>query len=94
LNIQIKIVCAESYKTIIYSVKKIGNHFVVINSKKAFLGSSYYCDKCDKTYNNKDKYKFRTHNYVCKLCKKQHSEEEINKIYCKVYNRYFLQGGL
>lgn len=53
---------------------------------KAFLGSIYYCNKCDEPYNNKDHHKCSTHNDVCKLCKKaQHSQEEKNKIYCKRY---------
>lgn len=75
-------------KTKIYLYKN-RNHFDVINSTKAFLGSIYYCNKCDKPYNNRDKHKCSTHNDVCKLCRKaQHSEEEKNKIYCKDCNRY------
>jgi len=62
LNVQIKVICAESFNSIIYSgeeketkiyLYKNGNHFDVINSMKAFLGSIYYCNKCDKPYNNK-----------------------------------------
>jgi len=65
LNIQIKVVCAEIFSIIIYSgeerktkiyVYKNGNLFHVINSMKASLGSIYYCNNCDKAYNNKDKY--------------------------------------
>lgn len=60
LDIQIKVVCAENFKAIIYSgeekeikiyLYKNRNHFDVINSMKAFLGSGYYCDKCDEPYN-------------------------------------------
>ena len=73
-------VCAENFNTIIYSGKaketKIylyenGNHFDVINSTKAFLGSVYYCDNCDKPYNNKSGHECSTHPDVCKLCKKE-----------------------
>jgi len=62
LDIQIKVVCAENLNTLIYSreeketkiyLYKNGNHFDVINSMKAFLGSCYYCEKCDKPYANK-----------------------------------------
>jgi len=62
LDIQIRLVYAENFNTIIYSgeeketkiyLYKNDNHFDVISSMKAFLGSYYYCDKCDKSYNNK-----------------------------------------
>ena len=58
-----KVICAESFryylfwkrkKTKIYLHKNY-NHFDFINSIKAFLGSTYYCYKCDKPYNNKIK---------------------------------------
>ena len=50
MDIQIIVVCAESFNTIMYSGKetetknylyKYGNHFDVINSMKALLGSCY-----------------------------------------------------
>lgn len=98
LNIQIKVVCSENFNSVIYSGKekdtiiylyKKGNHFDVINSMKAFLGSVNYCDKCDSTYQNKDKHKCKKTPNVCNLCKKPaHSEDEKNKIYCEVCNRY------
>ena len=56
---------------------------------KAFLGSCYYCKKCDKPYNNKNKPRCNTHRDVCKLCAKSYySEEEENKIYWENCNRY------
>jgi hypothetical protein len=78
-NIQVKVVCAESLNSVIYSgeeretkvyLYKNGNHFDVINSMKAFLGSSYYCTRCDKPYNNKNKHRCSTRVEACKLCKK------------------------
>lgn len=66
LNIQIKIVAAECFNSIIYSglvkvyLYKNGNHFDTINSKTGFYGQSYYCEKCDKPYQNKDGYKCKT----------------------------------
>ena len=93
MDIQIIVVCAESFNTIMYSGKetetknylyKYGNHFDVINSMKDFLGSCYYCNKYDKLYNNKNRHRCSTRTDVCKLCAKSlHSEEEKNKIYCK-----------
>ena len=99
LNIQIKVVGAESFNTIIYSgeerepkiyLYENGNHFDVINSMKAFLGSCYYCKKCDESYNSKNRHKCSTYNDVCKFCKKfLHSKEKKNTIYCKNCNRYW-----
>jgi TusA-related sulfurtransferase len=66
LDIQIKVVCAEKFNSIIYSgeeretniyLYKQRNHFDIINSMKSFLGSIYYCDK---PYNNKNKHKCTT----------------------------------
>jgi hypothetical protein len=98
LNIQVKVVCAESLNSVIYSgeeretkiyLYKNGNYFDVINSMKAFLGSIYYCTKCDKPYNNKNKHRCSTRVEVCKLCTKPlHSEETKNKIFCENCNRY------
>ena len=84
LDIQIKVVCAENFNTIIYSGKeketkiylyKNRNHFDVINSMKAFLGCCYYCEKFDKPYNNKNRHRCSTsRNDLCHLCAKpQHS---------------------
>ena len=89
LDIQIKVVCAENFNTIIYSgeerktkiyLYKNGNHFDIINSMKAFLGSSYYCNKCDKPYNNKNRHKCKTtRTDGCKLCARPpHSQVEKN----------------
>ena len=76
LGIQVKVVGAENCNTIIYSgeeketkiyLYKNGNHFDVISSMKAFLGSCYYCDKCDKPYNNKNRHRCRCSRKVVKL---------------------------
>jgi hypothetical protein len=57
LSIQINIVCAENFNSIIYSgpendikiyLYKNYNHFDVINSMAAFFGSSHYCHTCKK----------------------------------------------
>lgn len=66
LNIQINIVCAQSHNKIIYKgvdkdikiyLFKRGNHFDVITKIKGFYGTSYYCNKCNTPYSNKDKHK-------------------------------------
>lgn len=97
LNIRIKIVCAENLNTIIYNGSKESNtvvylyknqnHFDVINSMKAFLGSVYYCEKCDKTYQNKNKHTCKNKR-VCIMCKSEEHKNINTKIYCKGCNRY------
>ena len=99
LNIQIKVVCVENFNTIIYSgeeretkiwLYKNGKHFDVINAMKAFLGCSYYCYKCDKPYNNKNRHQCRNaRTNFCKLCaRSSHSQTEKSKIYCENCDRY------
>jgi len=65
LNVEIKVVYAKIFKSIVYSgeeketkiyLYKNGKHFDVIDSMKAFLGSIYYCNECDKPCNNKNKH--------------------------------------
>ncbi|KAL4083555.1 hypothetical protein QTP88_028871 [Uroleucon formosanum] len=98
LDIQIIIVCAEHFNTVIYKgedkeikiyLYKNGNHFDVIWSMQGFYGSSYYCKKCDTSYNNKDKHKCVKDKNVCKLCmKSEHLSSTKNRIYCEDCNRY------
>ncbi|KAE9523026.1 hypothetical protein AGLY_016657, partial [Aphis glycines] len=77
LDIQINIICAENLNTLIYKgddkqtkiyLYKNGNHFDVIKSAKGFYGSSYYCEDCDKPYQNKDKHKCVEEYNICKMC--------------------------
>jgi hypothetical protein len=59
---------------------KNGNHFDTIGSMTAFYGQSYYCEKCDKPYQNKDKHKCKTKDKICIMCfKSNHKEEYIVK---------------
>ena len=69
MDIQIKVVCAESFNTIIYCgeeretkiyLYKPGNYFDVTNSMKALLRNCYYGNKCDKPYNNKNRHRCST----------------------------------
>jgi hypothetical protein len=98
LNIQIKVVAAECFNSIIYSgaekdvkvyLYKNGNHFDTISSMTAFYGQSYYCEKCDKPYQNKDKHKCKTKDKICIMCfKSNHKEDSAKRIYCEKCNRY------
>ncbi|KAE9530087.1 hypothetical protein AGLY_011549 [Aphis glycines] len=102
LDIQINIICAENLNTLIYKgddkqtkiyLYKNGNHFDVIKSAKGFYGSSYYCEDCDKPYQNKDKHKCVEEYNICKMCtyfgiRIEHSSSTKNRIYCEKCNRY------
>jgi hypothetical protein len=98
LNIQIKVVAAECFNSIIYSgnekdvkvyLYKNGNHFDTISSMTAFHGESYYCEKCDKPYQNKDGHKCKTKDKICVMCfKSNHKEDSSKRIYCEKCNRY------
>ena len=99
LDIQNKVVCAENFNTIIYSgeekatkiyLYKNGNHFEAINNMKAILGSCYYCDKCDRPYNNKNRHRCRTARTDVRIncARRQHSKDEKTKLYCEKCNRY------
>ena len=104
LNIQVKVVCAESFNTIIYSGKKKKLKKCIYTKQattlsslivwKLFLGSFYYCSKCNKPFDHKDKHKRSTNPDVCKLCAKPaHSKETKNNIYCKNCNHYCFKQG-
>ena len=87
INLNTIIYKGEDKETKIYLYKN-GNHFDVIKSAKGFYGSSYYCKKCDKPYQNKDKDKCIIDINVCKLCKKsEHLRSTKNRIYCEKCNR-------
>jgi hypothetical protein len=78
LGIQINVVCAENFNSIIHSgpIKEImiylykdKNHFDVIKNMTGFLGCVYYCHTHKKHYNNKDS---------CSECKKD--EQYIKRL--------------
>ncbi|XP_072377781.1 uncharacterized protein [Diabrotica undecimpunctata] len=97
LDVQIKIICAENFNTIIYEgpektakiyLYKNGNHFDVINNLKGLYGSRFYCAKCDTPYSH-----YRVHKCkkapLCTICK--HPEHDLttkSKVLCKDCNRY------
>lgn len=100
LKVQIKIICAENFNNIIYKGKKDckskiylykqGNHFDLINRLGAFYGSSYYCVKCDKPYQNKNQHVCKVPKKdVCNMCMKAaHEKATKDKTYCHNCNRY------
>ena len=53
------------------------NHYELITSMTAYLGYVYYCEKCDKGYNNKDGHR----------CKTEANEETKIKISKKLNKR-------
>lgn len=96
LNVQVKIICAENFNSVIYAgpekdiklcLYKNKNHFDVINNMAAFYGSHYYCHKCEKPYSRYHKCKKAP--AVCMLCKQpEHDIVSKNKIFCDGCNRY------
>ncbi|CAH1382855.1 unnamed protein product, partial [Tenebrio molitor] len=67
---------------------KNGTHFDTISSMTAFYGQSYYCEKCDKPYQNKDKHKCKTKDKICIMCFKSITKKTAKRIYCEKCNRY------
>jgi hypothetical protein len=72
LNIQIKVIAAECFNSIIYSgaekdvkvyLYKNGNHFNTISSMTAFYDQSYYCEKCNRYCFNQEC--LQNHSEVC-----------------------------
>ncbi|KAK7590294.1 hypothetical protein V9T40_001907 [Parthenolecanium corni] len=100
LKVQVKIICAENFNNIIYKGRKEcktklylykqGNHYDVITKMGAFYGASYYCEKCDKVFQNKDQHRCKkTVGQVCNMCMKaEHPKYKKDKIFCHVCNRY------
>ena len=104
LDIQINIICAENFNSIIHSgtdkdkkiyLYKNKNHFDVINSMAAFFGSSYYCHYCKTSYNTKDKHKCKIEKkeYRCNVCNGEKHPENVIKNpdwkYCSDCFRWF-----
>lgn len=98
INIQIIVICAENFNSVIYKgpekdikvyLYKNGNHFDTITKMAAFYGSSYYCHKCNKTYNNKNQHKCKIDRSLCNLCfHEEHAKKSKNRIFCNDCNRY------
>lgn len=97
LDVQIKIICAESFNTIIYegpdkSIKlylyKNKSHFDVINNLKGFYAAHFYCERCDTPYQNKNGHRCKKAP-LCTVCKKaKHDICTRDKILCNKCNRF------
>jgi hypothetical protein len=64
-NLSKSVHTGENSQILTVSNKKVylyknGNHFDTINSMTGLYGQSYYCEKCDKPYQNKDGHKCKT----------------------------------
>ena len=85
-----------TYKRLIYLYLSRENHYDVITSMAGLLGSSYFCQKCDTRYNNKNghrkcKGKDNSSNVLktCTVCmQNNHTDEEMNMTLCRECNRY------
>lgn len=92
---QIHIVSKESFNAIVYqgpeAEKKIylyhhDNHYDVITTMPGFLNRSYFCQKCQKGYDHKEKH---ICNEPCYLCHKCHEDQSEYWQYCSTCNRHF-----
>ena len=98
LGIEINIVHAEQFNSIIYTANKASkdkiyllntsNHFDVIKSLTAFYDSPYYCHECKKAYTKRDKYKCPS---KCLSCFTYAKERKCDgkEIVCQKCNRKF-----
>lgn len=61
------------------------DHFDVITKRPAFLGRNYYCTKCNKGYDHKERH---VCNNVCHYCFKIHEDSVKDWKFCKDCNRH------
>ena len=98
LGIEINIIDAEQFNSIIYTVNKgsedkiyllkTRNHFDVIKSLTAFYDTPYYCHECKKAYTKRDKHKCPSKCLSCFTYTKD-TKCEGKEIICKKCNRKF-----
>ncbi|CAC5393603.1 unnamed protein product [Mytilus coruscus] len=92
---QIHVVSQQHFNGIIFqgpeAERKIylyhhNEHYDVITSMPGFSNRSYYCNICQKGYQNKEEHKC---NNICTSCHKINEIENKEWIYCKDCNRFF-----
>ena len=98
LEIEINIIDAEQFNSIVYTVNKgssdkiyllkTKNHFDVIESLTAFYDSPYYCHECKKAYTKRDKHMCPSKCLSCVTYAKD-KKCEGKEIICKKCNRKF-----
>ena len=98
LGIEINIIDAEQFNSIIYTANKgsedkiyllkTRNHFDVVKSMTAFYDSPYYCQECKKTYTKRDKHMCPS---KCLSCFTYAKERKCDgkEIVCEKCNRKF-----
>ena len=98
LGIEINIIDAEQFNSIIYTANKVSedkvyllktrNHFDVIKSLTAFYDTPYYCHECKKAYTKRDKHKCPS---KCLSCFTYAKERKCDgkEIVCEKCNRKF-----
>ena len=98
LGIEINIIDAEHFNSIIYTANKgsedkiyllkAKNHFDMIKSLTAFYDTPYYCHECKKAYTKRDKHKCPSKCLSCFTYAKD-KKCEGNEIICEKCNRKF-----
>ncbi|XP_061178357.1 uncharacterized protein LOC133186998 [Saccostrea echinata] len=92
---QIHVVSKDCFNAIVYqgpdAEKKIylyhhNNHYDVITTMSGFLNRNYFCQKCQKGFNTKEKH---ICNEPCYLCHKCHDDQSEDWQYCSTCNRHF-----
>lgn len=92
---QIHVISKEAFNGVVFkgaeADKKIylnfhDNHFDVITTMSGFLNRSYFCQKCQKGFNTKEKH---ICNEPCYLCHKCHEDQSEDRLYCSTCNRHF-----
>ncbi|XP_045186812.2 uncharacterized protein LOC123544812 [Mercenaria mercenaria] len=63
------------------------NHYDVITTITGFLKRSYFCKKCLKGYNDKEKHMC---NSACRVCRRFHEDVKEEWYYCSDCHRYFI----
>ena len=98
LGIEINIIDAEQFNSIVYTVNKESsdkiyslktkNHFDVMESLTAFYDPPYYCRECKKAYTKRDKHTCPSQCLSCFTYAKD-KKCEGKEIICKKCNRKF-----
>ena len=98
LGIEINIIDAEQFTSIIYKAKKghkdkiyllkRRNHFNIIKSLTAFYDTPYYCHECIKAYTKRDKHKYPSKCLPCFTYAKD-KKCDGKEIVCEKCNRKF-----
>ena len=93
---QIHVLSKEHFNGIVYQGHDGGipiylyshdNHYDVITKMPGFLGRSYFCDKCKKGYQHKERHSC---NNPCHYCRHLHADTDEDWQYCNTCNCKFI----